>query len=222
MDADRFIARFPLLFHMAHDGSWPSIQRRGLLSTSALLDLFEIHGPARDRIESEWRNETIEIRHPAHGRAFIRDQLPLRPVPLRRCLTPGTTASDWYRILNAHVFFWVDRPHLDALVAARAYRDYPQTILTLDTGRLLARHLPEVRLSSINSGSIIRGGAMRGPGTFLPVSAVSGSRVVELCVLSAVRDVADVVLFVERREPDGTRNVLYHDALSDTAHRTGK
>ena len=42
MEIERLISRYPTLYHMAEDGSWESIQRHGLLSTSALLDRFEI------------------------------------------------------------------------------------------------------------------------------------------------------------------------------------
>lgn len=208
MDPGRLAARFPRLYHMAHFGSWPSIERHGLLSTSRLLDVFEIHGRERDRIESRWRSTSIRIEHPEHGQAVVRDQLPLRPDLLQRCLTDGMTPEDWYRTLNAHVFFWVDEPHLKTLLNARAYRELPQTILVLDTARLLERHLPAVRLSSINSGSILRGGAPRGRETFLPVADHTQSRLVELCVTGAVTDVRALVLAVEHWWPDGRRELL--------------
>ena len=40
----------PTLYHMAECGSWPSIRRHGLLSTSALLDLYGVQGAERDVI----------------------------------------------------------------------------------------------------------------------------------------------------------------------------
>ena len=46
---EEFVRRYPRLYHMAQVGSWPSIERNGLLSTSALLDLFQIKGEARKR-----------------------------------------------------------------------------------------------------------------------------------------------------------------------------
>ena len=46
-NADLLIELYPRLYHMAHAGSWPMIQRHGLLSTTALLDLFEIGGERR-------------------------------------------------------------------------------------------------------------------------------------------------------------------------------
>jgi hypothetical protein len=42
MDTAELIARYPRLYHMAEDGSWPSIQAHGLLSTRAMLDHFEV------------------------------------------------------------------------------------------------------------------------------------------------------------------------------------
>jgi hypothetical protein len=48
----QLLARFyPRLFHMSHSGSWPSIQQHGLLSTTALLDLFEVKGKERESLE---------------------------------------------------------------------------------------------------------------------------------------------------------------------------
>ncbi len=40
LTAEYIADRWPRLFHVAEAGSWPSIQAHGLLSTSALLDLF--------------------------------------------------------------------------------------------------------------------------------------------------------------------------------------
>jgi hypothetical protein len=194
---------------MAHFGSWPSIERHGLLSTSSLLDVFEIQGLERDRVESQWRSTSIPIEHPEHGRAVVRDQRPLRPDLLARCLTDGMTPADWYRTLNAHVFFWVDEPHLGTLLNARAYREFPQTVLVVDTARLLNRHLADVRLSSINSGSILRGGAPRGTGTFLPVPDYQKSRIVELCVTGAVPGIRELAVTVEHRWPDGRSEILF-------------
>ena len=42
MTPEDMARKYPFLYHMAELSSWPSIQRHGLLSTSALLDLYEI------------------------------------------------------------------------------------------------------------------------------------------------------------------------------------
>jgi hypothetical protein len=85
--------RWPRLFHMAESGSWPSIEERGLLSTSALLDLFEIDGPERYSIESRRRPESVEITHVDHGTAWIRDNKPINETVLKRTLVGMTEAK---------------------------------------------------------------------------------------------------------------------------------
>ena len=85
---------YPRLYHMAEAGSWPSIQRHGLLSTSALLSFFEVKGAARARIESAHRPASIPIHHPRHGSAVVRDQIPMREADLQRCLRDGMTPRE--------------------------------------------------------------------------------------------------------------------------------
>lgn len=209
MRPERLIGRYPRLFHMAHDGSWPSIAEHGLLSTSALLDLFRVNGEERRVIESEWRPESMALTQDGLGQAVVRDQKPLRPNLLDRCLTDGMTPSRWYELLNRRVFFWLTEDNLNVLLHARAYRDQTQTVLTIDTAAMLERHLAETELSSINSGSILRGGALRGPRTFSSIGDHPTSRVVELAVLGAVPDIRDLVIQVESRHPDGSRDLLF-------------
>ena len=46
---------------MAECGSWQSIQKYGLLSTTTLLNLFEVPEPQRSKIESEQRTDGVPI-----------------------------------------------------------------------------------------------------------------------------------------------------------------
>ena len=103
--ADQLADKYPVIYHMAAEGSWPSIQLHGLLSTSALLDRFEVTGEERDRIERRHRPESISIRHEEHGHAVVRDQKPMSEGGLLRALKDGLTPSDWYSTLNERVFF---------------------------------------------------------------------------------------------------------------------
>lgn len=89
---------------MAEAHSWRLIAKFGLLSTSALLDLFEITGAERDAIESARRPESVAIHHPVHGTAWIRDNKPIIDSVLRRTLV-GMTEAEFYRTLNGRVFF---------------------------------------------------------------------------------------------------------------------
>ena len=184
---------------MAEDGSWGSIQRLGLLSTSALLDRFEVGKERRRWLESARRPEMEAVDHPEHGRALIRDNKPMQEKTLERCLT-GMTPREWYETLNRRVFFWVDRRRLLKLLGARAYRDRPHLVLELDTAELLRRHEDDVTLSAINSGATFAmNPSPRGPETFRRIEDHPGGKaVVELAVDYAVPDAADLVLSVSR------------------------
>src|SRR5689334_925126 len=95
---DRVAASYPKFYHMADVGSWPSIQRHGLLSTSALLDLFGTEGPARTAIESKWRPTSVHLKHEALGNAVIRDQAPM-PENLLAPLLRGVSTREWYELI---------------------------------------------------------------------------------------------------------------------------
>jgi hypothetical protein len=184
---------------MAEDGSWEGIRRLGLLSTSALLDRFEVQGERRRRIESARRLKIEAVKHLVHGRALIRDNKPMRKTVLGRCLT-GMTPREWYETINRRVFFWVDRRRPLKLLCTRAYRARPHLVLELDTAGLLLRYENDVTLSAINSGATFpMDPAPRGPGTFRSIGDhPRGKAVVELAVDYAVPAATDLALRVSR------------------------
>ena len=193
---EELVQRYPHLYHMAELGSWPSIRRYGLLSTTALLDLYEVNEGQRRSIESEWRPGSISITHPTYGTAVIRDQKPMPPAMLEGCLI-DMSPKDWYEFLNRKTFFWTERRRLENLLNAFAYRGRAHCVLTVDTRALLNRHEKLANLSEINSGFVYHGGA-RGRDTFRPIAKFpSGHRVWELAVEHSVPDVADLVIRVE-------------------------
>lgn len=195
---------------MAETGTWQSIRRHGLLSTSALLDLFKINGTERRKIEDEHRPESVPITHEQHGSAVVRDQKPMRESALLKCLQKPYTPMDWFRLLNGHVFFWLDSRRLDGLLGARAYRDTQHCVLTLDSQRLVTDYKRDITLSPMNSGSTIYDPLPRGPKTFLPIADFPFEKrratrpiqnaVVELLVKYAVPNVDNYVLKVEERQ----------------------
>jgi hypothetical protein len=219
MDVDEFISRYPVLFHMAEAGAWASIQRCGLLSTSALLDLFEVAGERRSAIESERRDQIEKLEHDLHGRAVIRDNKPLREKFLLECLD-GMSAREWYELLNRKVFFWLDAQRLEKLLGARAYRNRAHDVLTIDTRSLLSSHLNDITLCPINSGAALYPSApRRGPQTFKSVEEYDfpamvrwrGKRdaIVELTVAYKVSDIARVTLRVDRRSKDQATELIW-------------
>lgn len=154
---------------MAHAGAWPSILKHGLLSTTALLDLFGIEGVRREDLESSRRVRSEEITHPTHGRAFLRDQLPLNELKLAKALQGGLVPRDWYRLLNRKAFFWGPESRLKILQGAREYEGSRQTIVVIDTAELIARHGDRTLLCHMNSGATQPMAFQRGPQTFLPI-----------------------------------------------------
>ncbi|MHB1302634.1 MAG: DUF7002 family protein [Acidiphilium sp.] len=208
MTENELTARHPIAWHMAEDGSWPGIEAHGLLSTSALLDLYQISGALRRQLLSERRPRSVTIRRDGFNDAVVRDQKPMTDAALLKCLQDGMTPSEWYDTLNRKTFFWVSRERLDRLLQARAYRNKAQVILTVDTASLIAANQGRVMLSSINSGATLYVPQPRGLKTFLSIDQFqhdatlarkSGSdAVVELVVEAGVPDVRDHVLRVER------------------------
>ncbi len=189
----------PVLYHMAERGSWPSIRRHGLLSTSALLDLFAVGGEFRLAIEARRRAASVTLTDPVMGRAVIRDQKPMDDRGLGRCLQDGLTPEDWYRLLNARVFFWLTHERLIRLMMAKPYRNQEHDVLELDTAALVGDYAARVTLCPINSGATKPYATPRGKDTFLPIpdypyakwraKRPRGERVVELAVTGGVHDI---------------------------------
>lgn len=149
------------IYHLADAVNWPSIQRYGLLSTSALLDLAGVQGSERERIERQQRFQQITL---PNG-VIILDQRPMPPSALERCLH-DMAPHEWYALLNAKVFFWLDNERLSRML--KANRRSPQMLLTVDTGRLLTAYAEQVSLTPINTGNARRRPATRGRQTFVP------------------------------------------------------
>ena len=206
MKEEVLIREYPRLWHMAEDGSWDSIRKHGLLSTSALLDLYGYNGNARHALESARRPESVLISADGLPHAVVRDQKPMTASALGKCLTDGVTPEKWFETLNARVFFWLSRKRLGDLLGARAYRSRPQTVLTLETASLVDANRDRIRLSPINSGATIYDPAPRGPDTFCTVSdfpfeerrktRTLDNAVVELTVLGGVPDITRHVISV--------------------------
>lgn len=198
---------YPRLYHMAEADSWTSIAKYGLLSTSALLDLFEIKGEERENIESRRRERSYEITHPEHGRAIVRDQKPIVESKLQASLQ-DCTLEEWYRLLNGRVFFWLTEERLNTLLSAKEYREKPHTVLTLDTQSLARDYAKSITLSPMNSGNTLPIAHPRGTATFSRVQDYPFTErlkrgqyytVVELAVEGGVPDIVEYTTRVDSR-----------------------
>lgn len=208
MDVKELIRLHPKLYHMAESGSWDSIRKHGLLSTSALLDLFEYTGEKRFKIESRWRPKSVPIIHPIYGKAMVRDQAPMSPDDLSGCLT-GISVQEWYELINGKAFFWVSEYRRDTFLNAVNYRDESHTVITLSTQDLLGAYVDDITLTDINTGFAYHGGT-RGRHTFKAIDEFPGSRKVwELAVEYAILNVTDFAIAVEERKRDKILKVIW-------------
>jgi hypothetical protein len=219
---------YPRLYHMAEDGAWNGIRKRGLLSTANLIELFEISEPKRTQLLEKRRSESIELTHPLHGRAILRDQKPLWPTKLQNLLT-DMSVPQWVRLLNGHVFFWLHPDRLMRLLNARSYRERPHVVLTLDTRSLVSRYEELVRLSRINSGAIAYMNGSRGSTTFQRIADYQHPKprslrelpkhVAELAIPGKVPDLERHVLRVQRMRRDTVLETLWQPDRSSRQHR---
>jgi hypothetical protein len=204
MDVATLLEFHPELYHMADPRNFANILRRGLLSTTALLDLFGINGEHRRAIESEHRARSIPIHHPRYGAAYIRDQRPMDVKGLNRSLPPQTTAARFFEFLNGRIFFWLTRDRLKTMNAALAYGALDQVVLTLDTASVTAAYHDTILLSPMNSGATKPMPHPRSIEMFKSISNFDWNmkrprrnRVVELTVVGSMPDLVDHLVRVE-------------------------
>ena len=202
MNPEQLVSKYPKLYHMADNDSWPNIEEHGLLSTSSLLDKWEYTGKAREPIENRHRLETVCIHHKIHGKAVIRDQKAIDPRKLRGCLI-DMSEEEWYRLLNGKVFFWPDWQGLIWFLGATAYVNKPHVVITIDASRLLRQCANEITLSAINTGSTYPrmnrdSPEPRGRSTFKRISEYQPPWFRELAVDDGIQDIVSFALSVDR------------------------
>ena len=205
MDLKALIERYPTLYHMAEQDTWPHIKTKGLLSATAALDRYQMTGDARALLEVSHRPEKVAVGTDA-DRIVLRDQKPMEPSRLETALKGGLTAAQWYEFLNGKVFMWAEEHRLSGLLNARAYRNLEHDVLTIDTAALMAKHADRVWLCPMNSGNTFPMPHARGFETFQRIADYPTKRdglspqkeVVEVVVDYSVPDMAEFVREVRR------------------------
>jgi len=210
MNASELADIYPTVFHVTRPEAWPSIQRHGLLSTTALSDLFEIDGSRRHSLERSRRPTGVVIEHPEHGQAWLRDNAPIIESRLPDVLE-DITPEEYFALLNRNVFFWPTRRRLRRLLAAGRYVSQPQLVLEVRTADLVERHSERVALSPYNTGATLFDAPTRGSQTLKPIDAypfdawaAKRSRrnaVTEIAVEYAIPDITEFIVSVDIHEP---------------------
>ena len=129
LTAEALVKNSPLIYHMSAPGSWPSIRKHGLLSTSALLDLFEYEGETRYQIECCRRSDWVTLNHSVHENVSIRDQWPLSDSGLRKALPRDMRPACWYKILNNMVFFFPCKERIKRMLMVYKNKEIPCWLL---------------------------------------------------------------------------------------------
>ena len=198
MEISVLVERYPVLYHMAEKDTWPDIRDKGLLSTSAALDRYNLTGTARAALEVSHRPEKVTVGTEA-DRIVLRDQKPMHPSRLEKALIDGTTPSAWYAFLNSKVFMWAEEKRLFGLLNARGYRNLEHDVLTIDTKALMDAHGDSVWLCHMNSGNTFPMPHARGMETFRRISDFPADKVVvEVVVDYSIPDIANYVRKVRR------------------------
>jgi hypothetical protein len=157
---------YPNLFHISLARDVKQVLRFGLLSTAAVLDLCEIEGDERLRIEGRPRPKAVPIRHSVHGEFLINDQAPMNAVALSKCLTDFTT-QQWCESLNRRVFLWPTRERVARHIGAKLVAGTRRIVLAFDTRSIFETlDVDLFELSPINSGNTMRKAAPMGSDTF--------------------------------------------------------
>ena len=218
MRAEELWHHYPVLYHIAWGGSWPSIEKHGLLSTEALLRLYgkdeeEIAGLTRSR-----RGHWVPINCPRRPPAVLRDQKPMTDAGLVRALRGTAEPWQWYELINSMVFFWPTRLRLKTMITASAYEEVKHDVLVVDCETLVRLAGRDIRLSRMNSGCTKPMPHPRDMGLFKrledysfparPSPSVVAKAVAEVCVVDRVECIADAVLEVVRGSADDVLDAI--------------
>jgi hypothetical protein len=169
MTPEELAKRHPKLYPITEPGAWSSIKRHGLLSTSRLLDLFEIETSQRIVLETTRRAISVPLHNPRYESIILNDQQPLREESLKNCLDDNLKPEEWLKLLNGRVFFWPSEENLHRHLNARLNRTRSREIIIIDTLSLAKVHAENIELCPINSGVTFRKTARRGKNTFTPL-----------------------------------------------------
>lgn len=216
MQLTTFIAHYPRLYHMAEEGTWPSIKTHGLLSTLAVLDRYGIIGPERLALEEGHRPSKVTV-GAAGDSIVLRDQIPMPPKRLEEALIDGTVPAQWYKLINSKVFMWAQEHRLFTLLNARAYRKLTHDVLTIDTEALVRDYAAKIMLCRMNSGNTFPMPHPRGLGDFMriedypvkPNTGVPAKTVVEVVADYSIPNIRDYVVEV--------RSIRGQDVLGNLA-----
>lgn len=227
MRARDLIEYYPRLYHVTATRNWGLIRQHGVLPTTALIDLFEVDPELRERLARQRRPKSVRLKHPTHGTAIIRDNIPLNEPKLKRCLKDDLEPADWYATLNRRVFFWATRERLGSFL--KSYSESDQLVIVVPTELLIKNYRDRIELSTINSGTTRSVHCTRGLSTFVALSdfdfdaerrRLHRSRekvVAEVTVIGAVERLTEIASTAIGHSPSGSTDVMWQQRKDEHA-----
>ena len=206
MKPEELWRRYPVLYHVAWGGSWPSIQRYGLLSTKVLLRSYGKNDTEMRKLTQSRRPNWVEIECTGRPKAVLRDQKPLTDAGLRTALGGSAEPHQWYDLINSMVFFWPTKKRLKTMISAGPYKEVEHDVLVVDAKTLVHLEQSKIRLSWMNSGSTRHGAKRRDLNLFKRFEDYpfetrwrrqgKAGAVAEVCVIDRVEKVREAVVDV--------------------------
>ena len=133
MDLKNFIQKRPYLYHLTHQNNSQNIIKSGIiLSTTTIVEKSDIEDETKFLRSRRDSHTTVEIK----GRKYhIRDQQPIFPKALKKCVKGGWNSGDFIKHLNDRVFFWSTLKRLERHFAR--YQDEDPVILKIKTASIV-------------------------------------------------------------------------------------
>ena len=204
-----FAIRRPHLFHVASEGAWQCILDQGMYSSAVVVRMAGLPSAERNRLTAQRRGQPEDVALPGLGHVRLRDQHPINPQVLMRCLD-GITVGNWYRLLSNRVFFYANHRH--ALRMLKSYGNQVNDILVFETATVLSRNQRRVEVTFCNSGATPRGVYPRSRSTFTPLNQLNPAdlgRVQEVAISGRADGVAAALERVTRHNPGGREEVVW-------------
>jgi len=210
MDLEKFIEKNPYLYHLTSAANAANIiKQRQLFSANELIT--RSGDGSLQNVKREKRKQHLALT--VDGVAIsIRDQQPISPVALPKCLTNNWSMADFLYHLNDRVFMWPTEKRLWSHF--KRYESEHPVIFRFSTREMLEANL-HVKFCRLNSGatranSYLGGKAPeRGPNTFqrafdfsLPVNQVAEVTFENQCTIAGPFSYGD--------RPNG----VFHEAIA--------